>query len=204
MPMRRVGVLGGSFDPHLGHLVIAAEARWRLGLDEVRLVPARLSPHKPQGAHGTPEQRLHWLREAATGQPGLRVVDDELRRPGPSYTVDTLEAMAAHAADTHLWFIMGTDQLAALGRWHRPERILQLARVAVVPRAGMAEDAIADLIAAVAPGRADVVAAPQIEISSTLIRQRIARGEPIAHLVPPAVARCLEAEGLVPSPRCNG
>jgi nicotinate-nucleotide adenylyltransferase len=93
---RRVGVVGGTFDPpHIGHLMVASEARWQLGLDEVRLVPAREPPHKPDRLPAPPEARVRWLERAIGGREGLVVSRAEIDRPGPSYTADTLERMAA-------------------------------------------------------------------------------------------------------------
>ena len=185
---RRIGILGGTFDPpHIGHLIVASEALWRLGLDEVRLVPAHRPPHKPDGAQDTARQRLAWTRALAEDQPGVTVADDELRRPGPSYTADTLSAMAQAEPTAHL------------PRWRRPDRILATARLGVVPRGG---DTVADvqaLAARIAPDRVDVVEAPRVDISSSLVRERIAAGRPVRHLVPPGVLRCLAADGLVPS-----
>jgi nicotinate-nucleotide adenylyltransferase len=191
-------VLGGTFDPpHIGHLIVASEARWRLGLDVVRLVPARIPPHKPAGAQTDGDRRAAWLEAAVRGDPDLEVSRIELDREGPSYTADTLEAMAAAEPGALLWFILGADQLAELPGWHEPERILAAARLAVVPRSGHDVRALAERIA---PGRADVVDVPEIAVSSSMIRDRIARGFPIRFLVPPAVEESLRREGLVASP----
>jgi nicotinate-nucleotide adenylyltransferase len=191
-------VLGGTFDPpHIGHLIVASEALWRLGLDVVRLVPARTPPHKPGGAHAGGDRRAAWLEAAVAGAPGLEVSRIELEREGPSYTADTLEAMAAAEPGVLLWFILGADQLAGLPGWRDPERILAAARLAVVPRAGHDVRALAERVA---PGRADLLEAPEIGVSSSIIRERIADGLPIRFLVPPAVEESLRREGLVASP----
>ncbi len=197
---RNIGILGGTFDPpHIGHLIVASEALWRLSLDEVRLVPARRPPHKPGGAQGTPRQRLTWARALAADQPGVTVADDELRRDGPSYSADTVTAMARAEPTARLWFLMGSDQLAALPQWHEPERILAIARLGVVPRGGHTAADVRALATRIAPDRVDVVDAPRIDISSSLVRERIAAGRPIRHLVPAGVLGCLVSEGLVPS-----
>lgn len=197
---RAIGVLGGTFDPpHIGHLIVAAEALWRLALDEVRLIPARVPPHKPGGARGAAAQRLAWARALAAEQPGLTVADDELRREGPSYTADTMEALARAEPTARLWFLMGSDQLEALPGWHQPRRVLAVARLGVVPRGGHTAADVRALADRVAPGHVDLVDAPRVDISSTLVRARIAAGEPIRHLVPRGVLRCLAADGLVPS-----
>ena len=191
-------MLGGTFDPpHIGHLIVASEALWQLGLDVVRLVPARTPPHKPGGAHAGGDRRAAWLEAAAASAPGLEVSRIELEREGPSYTADTLEAMAAAEPGALLWFILGADQLAGLPGWRDPERILAAARLAVVPRAGHDVRALAERVA---PGRADLLEVPEIGVSSSMIRERIAEGLPIRFLVPPAVEESLRREGLVASP----
>jgi nicotinate-nucleotide adenylyltransferase len=191
-------VLGGTFDPpHIGHLIVASEARWQLGLDVVRLVPARVPPHKPAGGQADPARRAGWLEAAVAGEPGLEVSRIELDREGPSYTADTLELMAAAEPGAHFWFVLGADQLAGLPGWRDPERILAAARLAVVPRAGHDARALAERIA---PGRSDVLDVPEIGVSSSMIRERIAAGRPVRHLVPPAVEESLRREGLVASP----
>lgn len=193
----RIGVMGGTFDPpHIGHLIVASEARWQLHLDVVRLVPAREPPHKPAGAPAPAARRVALLEAAVAGEPGLEVSRVELERPGPSYTADTLEAMAAAEPGAELWFVLGADQLAGLPGWRDPRRILAAARLAVVPRAG--HDARA-LAARIAPGRADVLDVPEIGVSSSLVRARLAAGEPIRFLVPAAVEESLRREGLVAS-----
>ena len=190
-------MLGGTFDPpHIGHLIVASEALWQLDLDVVRLVPTRNPPHKPTGAQTDPDRRAAWLERAVAGHPGLEVSRIELEREGPSYTADTLEAIAAEEPGAALWFILGADQLAELGGWHEPGRILAAARLAVVPRAGRDLRAIAD---EVAPGRADLLDVPEIGVSSSMIRERIAAGRPIRFLVPPGVEESLRREGLVAS-----
>jgi nicotinate-nucleotide adenylyltransferase len=197
---RRIGVLGGTFDPpHIGHLVVAGEALWRLRLDEVWLMPAHLPPHKPTGAHGTAAQRVGWTRALAAGYPGLRVRTDEIDRGGPSYTADTMEAIASSEPDSQLWFLLGSDQLEALSHWHEPWRILALARIGAVPREGHDTGEVRAIAARVAPGRVDVVDAPRVAVSSTLVRQRIGAGVPVRHLVPSRVHEALIADGLVPS-----
>lgn len=196
-----MGVLGGTFDPpHLGHLVIACEALWQLGLDEVRLVPAGRPPHKDDPAVAPAARRAAWLERAVAGRPGLVVSLLELERDGLSYTADTLEAMAEAEPGVRLWFILGADQLAEFPTWRAPERILAAARLAVVARGDVAQGDLDVLAESVAPGRADIVAVPVIGISSSMIRDRIAAGQPVGHLVPPEVEQALIAEGLVASP----
>lgn len=193
-------MLGGTFDPpHLGHLIVAGEARAQLGLDRVVLVPAGLPPHKPSGPTLSAELRLRLLAAAVRGEPGLTVSRVEIDRPGPSYTADTLEAIAAGEPGAGLWFILGADQLVKLPTWRDPERILAAARLAIAPRAGVSDVEAEALAARVAPGRADWLVSPLIGISSSMVRERMAAGRPIRWLVPPAVEAVLREEGLVAS-----
>jgi nicotinate-nucleotide adenylyltransferase len=194
-------VLGGTFDPpHIGHVVVACEARWQLGLDEVRLVPARHPPHK-RGAEMAPaERRAAWLEDAVAGREGLVVSRIELERDGPSYTADTLDRMAADEPGVRLWFVLGADQLEGFPGWHDPGRILARARLAVVGRDGTGGRELAALAERVAPGRADILDVPAIGVSASMIRRRMAAGLPVGHLLPPAVEQALVREGLVPSP----
>ena len=199
-----MGVLGGTFDPpHIGHLIVACEALWQLELDEVRLVPARTPPHKDGVGIAPAERRAEWLERAVERRPGLAVSRVELSRPGPSYTADTMEALAAEQPGAELWFLLGADQLAGFPGWREPERILAVARLGVVDRSGEGEGetALATLAERVAPGRHDLLDVPRIDVSSSMIRRRIAAGEPIGHLVPAPVEEALAREGLVPSRR---
>ena len=193
-------MLGGTFDPpHIGHLIVAREAQWQLGLDEVRLVPARHPPHKDHSRVAPAERRAEWLERAVADKPGLTVSRIELGRGGPSYTADTLRAMAAAEPGVELWFILGADQLAGFPTWMEPEAILELARLAVVGRGETGDDLLAELADSVAPGRCDLLEVPLIGVSSSMIRKRMEKGEPIGHLVPPEVEAALQREGLVPS-----
>lgn len=179
---------------------MACEAQWQLGLDEVRLVPARTPPHKPGRAMTAAGLRAEWAELAVQGRPGLAVSRIELQRDGPSYTADTLEAMAAAEPGAHLWFLLGADQLAGVPSWHDPERILRAARLGIVAREGVDGTALVALAERVAPGRHDIVRMPEIGVSSTMIRARIAIGEPVGHLLPPPLEAALVRGGVVPSP----
>jgi nicotinate-nucleotide adenylyltransferase len=186
-----VGVFGGVFDPpHIGHLVVAQEVWRRLGLDEVLIVPVGLSADRiAAGRSG--DLRARMVEAAVSGHPGLRCSRLEVDRAGPSYTVDTLRHLHEAEPDAELWFVLGADRLSGFPKWHDPEGILEVARLAVVPRGGV-DAAEARVIAdRVAPGRVDVVECPPIGVSSTLVRQRLAVGEPVRYLVPDGVARLL-------------
>lgn len=138
--MKRVGLLGGAFNPpHDGHLRLAHLALESLSLDELRFVPTALSPHKPNPDGTTPEARLRLLEEALHGfDPRCGVERLELERGGTSYTVDTLEALALREPHTGWILVMGSDQLLGLPSWHRVQRILELASIASAPRPGFA------------------------------------------------------------------
>ena len=207
-----IGVLGGTFDPiHLGHLNLARAARAGLGLERVLLVPAAVPPHKPAGAVTAGDVRLDLVRAAIAGEPGLEASPIEIEREGPSYTVDTLEALAAteRAAgrEPDLTLILAADAFADLATgWRAPERILELARIAVGPRPGHAPPDPAWITARLGAGLArfaDRVSAfevPPVAVSATEIRRRVAAGESIADLVPPAVAASIAADHLYRPP----
>jgi nicotinate-nucleotide adenylyltransferase len=184
-----VGILGGTFDPiHIGHLAIADEARVALGLSRVILIPAAHQPLK-QGFHGaTPQQRLIMAELACQSNAGLDVSPIEVQRPGPSYTVDTLEQLHAQGL-RNLYFIVGADALMDLPRWKAAERIVDLARIVAIGRPGREVDtaAIVERVPGLA-GRLELLEGPAIDLSSTELRQRIAAGRPIRYLVPDAVA----------------
>ena len=178
---------------------MATEALWQLGLDRVVLVPAGVPPHKPDGPHLPAALRARLVEAAVAGEPGLAMSSIELERPGPSFTADTLEALAAAEPGARLWFLLGADQLARLRSWRDPERIVRAARLAIAPRAGTDRPQAERLAAELAPGRADWLRIPLIGVSSSMIRARMAAGEPVRRLVPPAVEDLLRQEGLVPS-----
>jgi nicotinate-nucleotide adenylyltransferase len=190
-PRRRIAVLGGRFDPpHLGHLMIAQEAWWRLGLDELIFVPAGLPADRP-APQFPGDLRAAMVEAAIDGHPGWRCSRTEIDRPGPSYTADTMAELAAREPGAELWFVMGADRLAGFAAWHEPERILSFARLAVISRGGIDAPGLQATAAAVAPGRVDVLEAPEVDVSSTMVRERLAAGAPIEYLVPAGVARLL-------------
>ncbi len=133
-----LGILGGTFDPiHIGHLAIAEEARETLGLERVLLVPAAHPPHKPGRPITDAGHRLAMAELAVAGNPALSVSPLEIERGGPSYTVDTLaELRPGGDGAAPLWFILSTEALAGFTSWREPDRILELARLAVMPRGG--------------------------------------------------------------------
>jgi nicotinate-nucleotide adenylyltransferase len=194
----RVGILGGAFNPpHLGHLWLAQEAYVRLGLDRVLLVPFGEPPHRELEADPGPRERLRLAQIATDGDDRLLVSPVEANRPGPSYMADTLTLLREVEPAAELTLILGADQALKLRSWHEPEQVLDLARLAVADRAGVGRDEVAAELEGL-PG-ADAIegfALPRIEISSTLIRERVATGLPIRYLVPDAVADHIATTGL--------
>ncbi len=190
-----MGVFGGMFDPpHIGHLILASEVAWQLRLDEVRLVVCARPAHRPDGWLPA-ETRLRLVERAVAGNPALTVSRAEVDRPGPSFTVDTLEGFARQEPGASFWLVLGPDQLRGFDRWRSPERIVQLARLAAIAREGAGPSGDAG-VPAVAVGHVDWVQMPAIGVSSTMIRRRIDAGEPVGHLLPPGVGDALIDEGL--------
>jgi nicotinate-nucleotide adenylyltransferase len=188
----RIGILGGSFDPvHLGHLAAAEACRDALSLDRVLLVVAAGQPLKPEGPRAPAEDRYAMVRLACRGRRGLEACDVELRRPAPSYTVDTLRQLARERPDDAFVLLLGADAARDFPRWREPDAVRALAEVVPFTRAGVAPDPAVERLLA---ERGVVVAAP--EISSTEVRRRLAAGLPVADLVGGPVADYLAARGL--------
>jgi nicotinate-nucleotide adenylyltransferase len=186
----RIGVLGGTFNPpHLGHLVCAQEAYFQLELSRVTLIPARIPPHKPVDEEPGVEHRLEMCRLAIAGHEDQFAVSDiEARREGPSYTVDTLEELHATDPESELFLIVGSDVAIEFSAWQEPERVLSLATLAVAQRPGTSREAVEQALGQVRGGeRARFFAMPEIDISSTLLRERARRSQPTTYLILDAV-----------------
>jgi nicotinate-nucleotide adenylyltransferase len=198
----RVGILGGTFNPpHLGHLIAAQEAYRELDLDQVMLIPAGIPPHKPVDDEPGPEHRLELCRLAVGGDERFAVSDLELRRDGPSFTVDTLKLLRTQSPSNDLFLILGGDIAAGLPKWHEPERVLELATVAIAKRRGTAKAAVQDALAQLEGGeRARFFEMPRIGISSTMVRRRVRAGQPIRYFVPDGVMHYIETHGLYGPP----
>jgi len=186
-----IGILGGTFDPiHIGHLVVAEEARTKLGLSEVLFVPAG-QPWLKQARDITPAaHRVEMVRRAIADNPYFKLSTLEVDHPGPSYTVDTLTLLQDQlSSQASLFFILGRDTLAELPLWKEPRKVIQLCRLVVPPRLGSRD--LRHLEEAI-PGLLDKVIQldmPVIGISSSEIRHRIAQGLPIRYLVPSVVEK---------------
>lgn len=191
-------MLGGAFNPpHIGHLVLAQDAASQLGLAEVLLVPAREAPHRRIEPEPGPEVRMEMTRLAAEADELVSASEIEVGREGPSFTYRTLELLADERPGDELWFLMGADVAAGLESWRSPERVVELARLGIAGRPGTAlDEAEAALERLDAGERAEVVRMPELAVSSTRIRRRVAQGRPIRYLVPDAVARYISEQGL--------
>ncbi len=194
----RIGVMGGSFDPiHLGHLVAASEAAHRFSLDRVVFSPTGESYHKATDTRAPAEVRYLMTVVATAADPRFHVTRVDIDRPGPTYTADTLKDLQAEFAEespgapAEWFFITGADALADILGWRDPEQILDSAHLVGVTRPG---HALAD------PGlpadRVSLIEVPALAISSTDIRQRVARGAPITYLVPSGVAHLIGKHDL--------
>ena len=185
--MTALGVMGGTFDPlHVGHLAIAEEARETLGLDRILFVPAARPPHKAGDDVTAIDHRVAMVELAIGDNPAFALSRVELDRPGPSYTVDTVEDLAGEG---ELTLILSAETFAELPTWHEPDRIFESARVAVVPREGYPA-ADPGWLATAFPGRESRVTyldGPLFGLSSTAIRERVAAGRSIRYLVPAGV-----------------
>jgi nicotinate-nucleotide adenylyltransferase len=194
----RVGILGGAFNPpHIGHLVCAQEALVQLDLDKVVFMPVGVAPHREIDLDPGAEARLEMTELAVSGDPRFEVSRMELDREGPSYTADTLAALAEESPGDDLFLILGGDQAAALGRWHEPEQVLERATVAVFERVSWGRNAIGIKLARL-PGadRVRYLDMPLIQVSSSSIRRRVRDGAPIRYLVPDKVVDYVETKGL--------
>lgn len=201
--LRRVGLLGGTFDPiHFGHLVIAEEVRTVLHLAEMVFVPAGHPPHKPGRIVTEAQHRLAMLELAIASNPHFTISLVDLERPGPSYTVETLQVLRQQwGAQTAIYFVIGGDSLEDLLAWYDPAGILQqLTALVAVQRPGYEEAAgYRDTLEARLPGikqRLIMVQAPQLDISATDLRRRVAEGRPIKYQTPEAVERYIIEYGL--------
>jgi nicotinate-nucleotide adenylyltransferase len=222
----RLGILGGTFNPpHLGHLAVASCARSQLRLERVLLMPSHTPPHKrPQHDPG-PAQRLRMCELAVEGRAGLQAGALEVERGGPSFTVDTLLALHAASASTayappdpaapsdrapsgspepsshtpRLTLILGSDMARTLPTWRRAQEIVELADIAVAERPGDGRGEVLAVLEELGT-HAAFLSMPPIEVSSSLVRERVAQGEPVEDLVGPAVAAYIAEQQLYRRP----
>ena len=181
--LRRIGIYGGTFSPiHHGHLILAREALERLHLDELRVVPAALSPHKKKSLD--PDCRLEMVKAAIAGEAGFIADDIELERPAPSYSVDTVRQLREQMPDARFFWLVGADHVQDLPTWKEFDELEQLVQFVVLDRGDGA------------PATSYPTVKRKIDISGSEIRKRVAAGEPIRYLVPPAVEEIIRTHGL--------
>jgi nicotinate-nucleotide adenylyltransferase len=193
---RRIGVMGGTFDPiHHGHLVAADQARWQFELDRVVFVPTGQPWQKPVGVSPA-EDRYRMTEIATASNPAFAVSRLELDHQGPTYTVDTLRRLRAElAGGTRLFFIIGADAVLQLLTWKEPEQVLAQAEFIAATRPDFDLDSLVGQVPG-ATGRVHRMEMPALAISSTDIRARVARGAPVQYLVPDGVARYIHEHDL--------
>ena len=188
--MERIGLFGGSFDPvHLGHLLVAQAAREELSLGRLSFIPAAQSPFKPGREPAPAAARLRWLRLALAGEAAYEVDDQEVRRGGVSYTIDTVRGYAERFPQAELFYLIGADHVAKLPQWRAAEELARLVEFVVIPRPGQ------QAVSAPGPFRLRYLRGIPLGVSSSLVRERVKAGQAIRHLVPPAVAEAVGQEG---------
>jgi len=196
---KRIGIFGGTFDPiHVGHLILAVEARHQLQLDRVYLAPAGDPPHKQKDPISPVRHRLAMCRLAIAGDSGIDISHIDAERPGPHYTSDMLRLFRARVdAGSELFFLMGLDSLRDLPTWHEPLWLVQNCRLVALQRHDVKIDWPA--LEAVLPGvreRVVILEMPEVEIASSVLRERVRAGQPIRYQVPLAVERYIREHGL--------
>jgi nicotinate-nucleotide adenylyltransferase len=199
-PPRRIGILGGTFDPpHIGHLWLATLAADAMALDRVLFMPAAQPPHKVGKPVSRATDRLLMTRLAIAANPLLELCPIEMERPGPSYTIDSIDELERlHPGDTQLYLVMAADSLAQIDTWREPDRLIERIEWIVGPRPG---DALPDRPALEArfgeyASRIHLLEGPSLDVSSTALRERVANGQPIRYLVPRGVEELITERGL--------
>jgi nicotinate-nucleotide adenylyltransferase len=189
--MERIGIFGGSFNPvHLGHLLVAQAALEEMALTKLFFVPAAQSPFKPESKPASASERLRWLRLALAGCPWAEVDDQEIRRGGVSFTIETLRDYSRRFVGADLFYLIGADQIAQLPKWKDAPELARLATFVVLPRPGQIQTPLPS------PFSGQWLAGLPLAVSSSQIRTRIRAGLSIRHLVPAAVAEAILNSGL--------
>jgi nicotinate-nucleotide adenylyltransferase len=183
--LKKIAIYGGTFDPiHHGHLIVAREALEKLGTDEVIFIPARMSPLRKTAPVARDEIRLSMIQAAIENEPGFAVDDCELRRPPPSYTIDTVEQIRRRKGDATIYCLIGEDNVGKLPKWRRFADLEKMAHFVVLDRTGKQ------------PAHRYPVIHRKIDISATEIRKRVASGRSIRYFVPPAVEEIIRHKKL--------
>ena len=201
MKPERIGLFGGSFDPvHHGHLLLAQDALEQLGLDRLFFIPAAINPHKLDAApKAPPPLRLEMLREATRMQPRFSIDTLELEREGPSFTIDTVDVFHGRFPGAQIFLLLGEDNLPKLHFWHQFERLRQLVSFVSFGRGAHASEINQPAIAPEKGVRLERLVR-KIDISSTEIRARVAKGLPIQYLVPESVRLLIQSHALYNQP----
>lgn len=195
--MRRIGVLGGTFNPpHIGHIALAQEARWQLRLDHVRLIPTGRPPHRKLPVDPGREVRYDMCVRAIEHQPGLQVSRLEIDRTQVSYTIDTLKLLKDELPGDGFTLVIGADQAMSFERWHRAHEITELADIAVAAREDDGREEVTRHMREKLGITPEIIEIPRLDVSSSDIRERIRTGEAYSHLVPPGVFQMVEREEL--------
>ncbi|MEK4230072.1 nicotinate-nucleotide adenylyltransferase [Solibacillus sp. FSL H8-0538] len=186
--MKKVGILGGTFNPpHIGHLIMANEVYYALGLDEVRFMPNAKAPHKEAGHAVTNAQRMRMVELMTELYPQFKVEHFEMDRGGISYTYDTIVEMLKREPDVQFYFIIGGDMIDSLHTWYCIEELSKLVQFVGVKRPGTQGETSYNVI---------MVEAPEINLSSSFIRNRLQAGRTLQFLLHPAVDAYIRKEGL--------
>ncbi|QLG89501.1 nicotinate-nucleotide adenylyltransferase [Chitinibacter bivalviorum] len=205
--MQKIGIFGGTFDPiHYGHIELARCMRDQLQLDEVRLIPTGLPPHREMPPV-SPQQRFDWVKAAIVGETGLMADDREVRRNGYCYTIDTLIELQQDTPDALLVWLIGADSWLNLNRWHRWRELLDMGHLLIAARPDYAFEGLSPDLSeefarrcviantdTLSRGKISLLSSPLMPVSSTLVREMLARGEDVSALTP--VWRQLESSGL--------
>ncbi len=196
----RLGILGGTFDPvHYGHLLVAEQCLEQCQLDQVWFIPAGIPPHKLEQTIAPGKARAEMLELAIAGHERFRADRRELDRADPCFTVDTLAALQAEDSTRELYFLLGADSLHDFHTWREPQRIVRLARLAVVNRGGAPLpdlDPICEIVGNDLASRVQVVTVPANDVSSSDIRRRVGQRKSIRYMTPRAVECYIETQGL--------
>ena len=187
----KIGIFGGSFDPvHLGHLLVAQAAVEELGLDRLSFIPAAQSPFKSENKIAPAEIRLQLLRRALAGKANCEIDEQEIKRGGISYSIETLRDYAKRFPKAQLFYLIGADNISKLNEWREADELAKLAEFVAIPRPGESAAQFSKLF------RGRILKGFPIEISSSQIRERVKANLPIENLVPPFVADAIRAAKL--------
>ena len=193
----RTGIFGSAFNPpHIGHVLVVAEGRWRLGLDRVLIVPTGEPYHKQGGLDPGGEARLEMAELAFQDEPGCEVLPVEVERSGPTFTADTIAELVAGDPDLDPVLLLGADAALGLPGWERVGRLLDETAIAVAPRSGIDPAEVERTVREIeADARISFFEMPRVDITATLIRERIEAGSPFEQLVPQRVSAVIRERG---------